>query len=123
MNSGAASSGNELAAIATFCGIDDAGNAGEHEEREAGEPHRRVDRRPEEQRHEPDGEDQRHAEVVMRAAADGAASARERSTSVEQRVEADGDRRERHDRVDNAEGEEQRHVVDVAGCAASSAAP
>ena len=39
---------------------DDSRDAGDHQEREAGEPHRRVDRRAEEQRHEPRRENPQH---------------------------------------------------------------
>ena len=80
---------------------DDAGNAGEQQEGESGEPHRRVDRRPGEQRDEPDREDREH----QRRSSRGRRRVGQRAHAaprVGQRVQPHGERRERDDRVDDA---------------------
>ena len=112
MNSGAASSGNEFAAIAIFCGMTIPGNAGEHQEREAGEAHRRIDRRADEQRHEPRRQDAEH-QLDQRAGLSRSEQRVQRGARVRECMERDGDGRRRNDRVDDAHRHRERRRLDI----------
>ena len=60
MNSGAATSGNEFIACAIFCGTIDGDRPPKSDERERREPHRREQRQPEQDGHQPDADDLEH---------------------------------------------------------------